>query len=149
MRGFYGIGVENLKNETNLGTLFRTAYTFEANFMFCTGKRYKHQGSDTTKAWRHIPLYQYDDIDELINNIPYQCKLIGIETVEQSIDILTFRHPERCIYLLGAEDTGLSNKAIDACDHIVEIKNLSPCLNVAVAGSIMMYERWKQGMEVK
>ncbi len=149
MRGYYGIGVENLKSATNLGTLFRSAYTFGANFMFCTGKRYRHQASDTTKAWRHVPLYQYDDIEELMKNMPYQCKLVGVEVADNSLDIITFKHPERCIYLLGAEDTGLSDNAINACDHIVEIKNLSQCLNVAVAGSIMMYERWKQKMEVE
>ncbi len=54
--------------------------------------------------------------------------------------VTEFKHPERCVYLLGAEDIGLSKDAIDKCHKLVQLPG-DYCMNVAVAGSIMMYDR--------
>ncbi|RZJ99745.1 MAG: TrmH family RNA methyltransferase, partial [Flavobacterium sp.] len=40
----------------------------------------------------------------------------------------------------GAEDHGLSSKVIARCHHLVKFKS-QKSLNVAVAGSIVMYDR--------
>jgi tRNA G18 (ribose-2'-O)-methylase SpoU len=146
MRGYFGIGIENTKNERNVGTLWRSASNFEAAFMFTAGRRYHHQCSDTLKAWRHIPLLQFADISELV--IPHSCLLVGVEIVGQSIDLIEFEHPERAIYLLGAEDHGLSKAAIDRCHQFVEIPS-HRCLNVAVAGAIVMYDRLAKAVRAK
>ena len=140
MRGYFGIGIENNKSGSNIGTLWRSAYIFEASFIFTINRRYEKQGSDTMKTWRSIPLYNYKDFDEFYNTIPYDCKLVGIEILENAKKLSTYNHPERCIYLLGAEDHGLSNKAIEKCHNIVVLPGKF-CLNVSVAGSIVMYDR--------
>jgi len=49
-------------------------------------------------------------------------------------------HPRRCVYLLGAEDHGLSKKAMQQCHHLIKFKS-QKSLNVSVAGSIVMYDR--------
>lgn len=49
-RGYFGIGIYNPKTETNMGTLWRSAYNFGADFIFTIGMRYKKMGSDTAKA---------------------------------------------------------------------------------------------------
>jgi tRNA (guanosine-2'-O-)-methyltransferase len=43
MRGYYGIGIENVKTAENVGTLWRSAYILGASFIFTIGKRYKKQ----------------------------------------------------------------------------------------------------------
>ncbi len=138
MRGYFGIGVENIKTKVNLGTLWRSAYNFNADFIFVIGHRYKRQSSDTVKAWRHIPLYQYDNVEHFLMSRPYDCKLIGIEITDRAKDLRTFCHPERAIYILGAEDGSLTFQ--DKCQDIVKIPT-NRCLNVSVAGSIIMYDR--------
>lgn len=138
MRGYFGIGIENIKKSANLGTLWRSASNFEAAFMFTAGQKYRHQCSDTVKAFRHIPLLQFADISELV--IPHSCLLVGVEIIEGSCSLIDYKHPERAIYLLGAEDHGLSAAAIDRCHQFIEIPS-SRCLNVAVAGAIVMYDR--------
>jgi len=138
MRGYFGIGIENGKTELNLGTLWRSAFIFGASFIFTVGQRYKKQSSDTVCAWRHIPLYRYKSIDEL--NVPYDCPLIGIEIDSRATGIENFTHPQRALYLLGAEDSGLSERAIKRCSKLVVLPG-EYCLNVAVAGSVVMYDR--------
>jgi tRNA G18 (ribose-2'-O)-methylase SpoU len=41
---------------------------------------------------------------------------------------------------LGAEDSGLSKKAIEKCHFLVKFKS-PKSLNVSVAGSIVLYDR--------
>lgn len=138
MRGYFGIGVENLKNKENLGTLWRSAINLGADFIFVIGRRYQHQSSDTVKAFRHIPLFQYESIEDLV--IPHDCKLVGVEILEKSQNLITYNHPERAIYLLGAEDHGLSARAIEKCHDIVKFDS-NFCMNVSCAGSILMWDR--------
>lgn len=138
--GYFGIGILNPKTEENIGTLWRSAFIMGASFIFTIGKRYKKQASDTTKSWKHIPLYNYKTFEEFYKTMPYDCRLVGIELDEKSIAIEDYEHHERCIYLLGAEDHGLSKEAIDKCHELVILPG-DICLNVSVAGSIVLYDR--------
>ena len=139
-RGYFGIGIFEPKIEENIGTLWRSAFAMGATFVFTIGKKYKHQASDTTKSWKHIPLYHYPTLTEFCNVVPHKCQVIGIELDKKSTKISEFVHPERCIYLLGSERIGLSDEALLCCNDLVQLQG-KYCLNVAVAGSIAMYDR--------
>ena len=138
MRGYFGIGIDNSKFKINLGTLWRSAMSFGASFTFTTGERYEMDASNTTKTWRHIPHFYYSDISKLV--IPKDCSVVGIENIDSATPLERFTHPTRCIYLLGAEDGGLSDEAMNICNTVVIIPTLY-CINVSVAGSIVMYDR--------
>lgn len=140
MRGYFGIGIQNSKTEKNIGTLWRSASIMGASFIFTIGRRYKKQASDTMKSWKHIPLFNYDTFDDFYKTLPYDCQLIGVELDEKSVPITKFNHPERCVYLLGAEDNGLTKEAIEKCHKIVQLPG-DYCMNVSVAGSLVMYDR--------
>lgn len=139
MRGYFGIGIINGKNEVNLGTLWRSANIFGASFIFTIGRRYPKRGqsTDTMKTDRHIPLYEYDNFEDF--KIPRNCELIAIELDTKSKPIQLFKHPERAIYLLGAEDKGIPDIILNKC-RIIQLPG-NHCLNVSVAGSIVMYDR--------
>jgi tRNA G18 (ribose-2'-O)-methylase SpoU len=147
MRGYFGIGIENIKTGFNYGTLFRSANIFGASFIFVIGKRFKKQHSDTLCSERHLPLFEYDSFEEFYSNIPHGCELVGVELIDNAIPIANFKHPARACYLLGAEDYGLSKKAVDACKDIIVLPG-ERSLNVSVAGSIVMYDRIIKGIRV-
>jgi len=138
--GFFGIGCFNMKNNLNYGTLFRTAQIFNADFIFLIGKRFKRQSSDSMNSAKHMPLYEYSDINDFNGHRPYSCKLIGIELLQTAIPLKEYNHPKRACYLLGAEDNGLSELSISYCDDIVYLPG-ERSLNVSVAGSIVLYDR--------
>lgn len=138
--GYFGIGCIGMKTADNYGTLFRTAQIFEADFIFLIGSRFKKQSSDTMKSWRHMPLFEYKDFQDFNNHRPYDCGLIGIELHESAMPIQDYIHPKQACYLLGAEDNGLSNEAINACQEIIVLPG-ERSLNVSVAGSIVLYDR--------
>lgn len=138
--GYFGIGIEHGKNVLNYGTLFRTAQIFNADFIFLIGKRFKPQSSDSMKSWRHIPLFEYKDFKDFNEHRAYNCKLIGIELDTEAIPIKDFKHPKQAIYLLGAEDNGLSKEALEGCQELIVLPG-ERSLNVSVAGSIVLYDR--------
>ena len=139
-RGYCGIGIYNVKNSINVGGLWRHAQAFGAAFIFTIGRRYCHEASDTTNAWKHMPFYRFDTFDQFVVARPKDCPLIGIEISDKSISLPRFAHPERAIYLLGAEDQGLPAAIMGQCQQIVEIPTRF-CLNVATAGGIVLYDR--------
>ena len=139
-RGYFGIGIFHGKTETNIGTLWRSAAILGADFIFTIGRRYKQQCSDTMKAPRHIPLYNYKDYDDFFAHVPYGCPVVAVELSDNSIPLEKYVHPERCIYLLGAEDHGLPENILSRCRETVQLIG-DYCMNVATAGSIVMYDR--------
>ena len=140
---FFGIGIEHGKAAVNLGTLWRSAHIFDAAFIFTIGKRYTYQSSDVKKSWKSIPLLEFRDFDDFYAKLPRECQLVGIEITERAKALENFCPPEQAVYLLGAEDHGLSSRALEKCHMLVQIPG-NDCLNVAVAGSIVMYDRVRQ-----
>lgn len=141
MRGYYGIGIYNTKTAANIGTLWRSAHAFGAAFIFTVGKRYKRQSSDTVEAWRSIPLLDFESIEDLRRHLPYDAMLVGVELDDRAVPLDVFEHPHRAVYLLGAEDHGLPENVRRMCHKLVVVPAAMRCLNVATAGSIVMYDR--------
>ena len=143
-QGYFSIGIFNGKTPENLGVLWRSAQNFGASFIFTIGNRYQKQACDTHKAVGAIPYFHYDSFQEFYKNLPKSALLIGVELSDEATWLEEFEHPRRCVYLLGAEDHGLSKEALAKCHKIVKFKTpLS--LNVAVAGSIVLYDRNLKG----
>jgi len=139
-QGFFGIGIQNGKTPENLGVLWRSAQNMGASYIFTIGNRYAKQACDTHKAVGAMPYFHYDTFEDFYKHIPKGAMLVGVELDERAMPLETFEHPRRCVYLLGAEDHGLSNKALEKSLHLVKF-NTPMSLNVSVAGSIVMYDR--------
>ena len=140
MRGYFGIGIYHPKHEVNVGTLWRSAYQLGASFVFTIGQRYSKQASDTPKVWRHIPLMEYSSWDDFREHIPYNCMPIAIEVGGHRLS--NFVHPERAIYIPGAEDHGLPEEVRQVCTQTISIESVRlQSFNVSMAGSIVMYDR--------
>src|SRR5688500_6838152 len=101
-RGYFEIGIASGKTVENVGTLWRSAYQLGAAGIFTIGRRYPRQASDTLKTSRHIPLREFENLDAFLAAQPSDCQVIGVEMGGEQLP--TFNHPERAIYLLGAED---------------------------------------------
>ena len=68
-RGYFGIAFYEPKFEENIGTAVRNAHCFGADFIAVIGKRYKKQPSDTMATERHIPIYEYENLEDFEKQI--------------------------------------------------------------------------------
>lgn len=140
MRGYFGIGVERLSKPLNAGNLFRSAHAFGASFVFTIAATWRASAtrSDTSQSADQVPYYEFASVDAL--RLPSGCRLVGIELMDESDWLPSFRHPSQAAYVLGPERGSLSPELVARCDHLVKIPTKF-CVNVGVAGAIVMYDR--------
>lgn len=141
MRGYFGIGVEGMSKPGNAGNLIRSAHAFGASFFFLVDPQAelrRTRVADTSNAADQIPVHVYDNLGEM--TLPQGCQLVGVELLEDSVDLPSFRHPTRAAYVLGPERGSLSPEMVARCDHIIKIP-MKFCINVGVAGALVMYDR--------
>jgi tRNA G18 (ribose-2'-O)-methylase SpoU len=139
-RGYFGIGAERISKALNLGNLMRSAHGFGASFTFTLGATYQalEARADTSKGAHHLPHYNWTSPAELV--LPAGCRLVGVELLDEAVDLPSFQHPRCAAYVLGPEKGSLSPELIARCDYVVRIPT-SFCVNLAMAGAIVMYDR--------
>lgn len=141
MRGYFAVGVEGISKPMNLGAIMRTANAFGASFVFSVNaadrinQAYK---ADTSRTFESVPYYQWNSIEGM--ELPKNCKLVGVELTEDSIELPRFSHPKSAAYILGRERGDLSEQMLQKCDYVVKIPTRF-CVNVSVAAAIVMYDR--------
>jgi len=140
LEGHFGIGVYQGKCNYNLGVLWRGAYQLGASYIYTIGNRYRKDSGDVFKTWKRIPLFSYSTMDEMKSSAARESQIVGIEM--GGTPLPEFEHPERAVYLLGAEDGGLPNHAKEQCHSIVSLPSIRiETYNVAQAGTLVMYDR--------
>jgi len=139
-RGYFAIGAERISKALNLGNLLRSAHGFGASFTFTIGATYQalEARADTSKGAQHLPHYDWASVEELV--LPAGCRLVGVELLDEAIDLPSFHHPSRAAYVLGPERGALSPLLLAKCDYLVRIPT-SFAINLAMAGAIVMYDR--------
>ena len=72
--------------------------------------------------------------------LPARCRLVGVELLDEAIDLPSFQHPRCAAYVLGPEKGSLSPALLARCDYVVRIPT-SFCIKLAMAGAIGRYDR--------
>lgn len=141
MRGYFGIGVEGITKEENLGNLVRSAHAFGASFFFVIRPEidiHAVRSSDTSGAFDHMPFHIWDSVESM--ELPQGCQLVAVEFTEDATELPSFRHPTRAAYVLGPEMGDISPEIMKKADHVIKIP-MKFCINVGVAGALTMYDR--------
>ncbi|MEO5374032.1 MAG: RNA methyltransferase [Alphaproteobacteria bacterium] len=141
MRGYFGIGVEGVNKPYNVGNLFRSAHAFGAGFVFTVAATYERERghrTDTSDSLGQVPFYAFPDAGSLL--LPEGCRLVGIELMDEAIDLPSFRHPLQAAYILGPERGSLSPAMVARCDFVIKVPTRFS-LNVGIAGVLVMYDR--------
>lgn len=138
MRGFSSVGLVRPKEPKNVGSVLRAAHVYNSAMVAIEGDRTNiKQCTDTTKAWRHIPVLRGDNIFDLI---PYDAIPIAVDLVEGAIQLPKFNHPERAFYIFGPEDGTLSEKYLSKCKFKIMIPTKF-CMNLAATVNVVLYDR--------
>jgi tRNA(Leu) C34 or U34 (ribose-2'-O)-methylase TrmL len=140
--GYVGIGIYNVKRTSNFGALIRSARVFGADFAFSVGARNPQEGS-SINAELTLPLFHFATLDLFVASIPVNASLVCVELAPGALDIRTFEHPPRAVYLLGPEDGTLPGGIMRRHDTVI-LPGRYP-LNVAMAATVVLYDRVLKG----
>lgn len=136
-RGYSAIGLVGIKNPHNYGSVLRAADCFDASMIAIEGIRFKRSCQDTTKAWRHIPVVQGED---LFSMVPFSCVPVAIEFVDGAVSLEDFSHPQSAFYIFGPEDGSVPSRIVERCKHVIQIPTRR-CLNLAATVNVVLYDR--------
>lgn len=141
-RGYFGVGLDNPKHDSNIGSVLRGAGVFNASFLAVQGKRYHRHSADTMAHYKHMPLFHVDDLQSII---PFDCVPVAVDLIPGAIPLPEYKHPERAFYVFGAEDATLGNRVLSWCRDTIIIPS-NRCLNLACSVNVVLYDRIaKQG----
>lgn len=136
-RGFAAIGLFQPKHECNVGGVLRAASCYGVSMVAYSGRRYRDMSSDTTKAYKHIPLIRCDSI---LDAIPRACIPVAVEIVEYARPLPAYTHPERAFYIFGPEDGSLGDAVTSRCRGVIYIPTRH-CMNLAATVNVVLYDR--------
>lgn len=128
--------------EHNVGSLIRTAHAAAAAEVLLVGDReWNVPAAKTAQDFTDIRFLE--DEEDFLRYIRHQgYSLVAVELHESAVSLFEARYPEKPCFLVGAERKGIPASLLDAAELIVEIPQwgLVPCLNLAIAGSIVLYD---------
>lgn len=142
------IVLDNVRSESNVGSVFRTADAFLTEAVYLcgiTGRppsreiRKTALGADETVAWKH-----FQNATDAIAGLREDGYVIAaIEQAEGSVELQDFRLEKGRKYALvfGHEVHGVSQEVIDLCDICIEIPQfgMKHSFNIAVSAGIVMW----------
>lgn len=136
-KGYCGIGLDNPKDENNVGAVLRAAGVYGAAFVAATGKRFGSAKTDTGAHYRTMPFFRPESVFDLM---PYDCVPVAVDLVPGAIALPEYQHPERAFYIFGAEDATLGERVIQHCKDVVYIPT-KYCMNLAATVNVVLYDR--------
>lgn len=135
-QGYAAIALDRVKCTANLGGVLRAASVFGASLVMVSGGRLGRYATDTTRAYKHIPSLQVDDIWQ---NVPFGATPVVIEVHYRARSLTSFTHPESAFYIFGPKDGSVRKEIVERVPLIVQIP--AGCLNLAAAVNVVLYDR--------
>jgi len=137
----FHVAIENFEHDMNIGSVVRSANAFLAAEVHIVGnRRWNRRGAMVTERYQHVR--HHDSIDDLVmwardNSLP----LVGIDNIEGSVPIETYRLPSACVMLFGQEGPGLSPAAQAACVDLLAITQFGSTrsINAGAAAAVAMH----------
>ena len=138
MRGYSAVALHQPKTSGNIGSALRAVGVYDAAMLVVAGRRYKKSPADVSKQWRHTPMIQTEDV---FKALPYDCVPVAVDLIEGARPLHTYTHPERAFYIFGPEDGTLGKSILSRCRDVVFVKTPGPCMNLAAAVNVVLYDR--------
>ena len=147
-KGLCWIVLEKVRSLGNLGTLIRTSEAIGGSGFIFVGKDIDpyHPTAirSTMSALFHQKLIRttYHSLNHWIRR--HNCGVVGASP-DGKVDFHRFKYPRSTLLFLGEERKGLSQNQQNFCHHLIRIPMVGngDSLNLAVAGSLLLYEIYK------
>jgi TrmH family RNA methyltransferase len=140
--------LDGVQDPGNLGTIIRTSLAAGVDAVFCLKGTVDVYNDKTLRSTMgavfKLPVFYIQDTEALIKKLQAQGIKLVLADVKADLYHFQVEYPEKVALVLGSEALGLQR--ITTGDYLVKIP-LTPdseSLNVAIAGSIILYEIIRQ-----
>lgn len=135
------IAIENFENDSNIGTVVRTANAFAVDTVHIVGrKRWNRRGAMVTDRYQHLQHHQ--TVAEVLQFAKkHDLTVVAVDNTPGSVPLETAELPERCLLLFGQEGPGVTEEAQTGSSMTVSIAQFGSTrsINAGVAAGIAMH----------
>lgn len=135
------IAIENFENDSNIGTVVRTANAFAVDTVHIVGrKRWNRRGAMVTDRYQH--LMHHEDVSNVLEYAKaHDLTVVAVDNTPGSVPLETAELPERCLLLFGQEGPGVTHEAQTGSSMTVSIAQFGSTrsINAGVAAGIAMH----------
>ena len=135
------IAIENFENDSNIGTVVRTANAFAVDTVHIVGrKRWNRRGAMVTDRYQH--LMHHADVSSVLDYAKaHDLTVVAVDNTPGSVPLETAKLPERCLLLFGQEGPGVTPEAQTGSSMTVSIAQFGSTrsINAGVAAGIAMH----------
>ena len=135
------VAIENFENDSNIGTVVRTANAFAVDTVHIVGRRrWNRRGAMVTDRYQH--LLHHEDVAKLMAWAQEQeLTVVAIDNTPGCVPLETAELPERCLLLFGQEGPGVSQAAQEGALMTCSIAQFGSTrsINAGVAAGIAMH----------
>ena len=90
---------------------------------------------------RHVPVIHPDDP---LSFLPVATQIVAVDLLDGAVPLPEFKHPERALYVFGAEDMTLGKRITDRAQHVIYVPGRA-CMNLAACVNVLLYDRMAKG----
>ena len=137
--------LDGVQDPGNLGTIIRSCVAFNINNLVLSNETVDLYNSKVIRSTQgmifNINIIR-DDLEKVINNLKDNNYTIYGTNVINGIDVKDVKKDKKYAIILGNEGNGITSEVSSLVDKNIYIKMNDKCesLNVAVSGSIILYE---------
>lgn len=137
----FHVAVENWQHDFNIGSVIRTANSFNAKAFHIVGKRrWNRRGAMVTDRYQHE--HHHADAAALAAWARAEgLTVIGIDNLPGSVALETYDLPRECVLVFGQEGPGLSEPMQAECEAVLHIEQFGSTrsINAGAAAGIAMH----------
>jgi tRNA G18 (ribose-2'-O)-methylase SpoU len=132
----------DITKEHNVGSLVRTAHAAAVSEVILVGEReWNFEAARTADVYTRI--VHLADAAAFVAHLESRCwQLVAVELHPRAVTLFEAEYPSRPCFLVGAELGGIPPELLEHAALVVQIPQwgLVPSLNLAVAGSLVVYD---------
>ncbi len=141
------VAIENVSHDFNIGTIVRSANSFNVSKVHIIGKKkYNRRGAMCTD--KYLEIIHWDNHDDFINDQRKRGReVVAIENnTTGARELSTKKFVKKTTLVFGSEGDGITQELLSEVDDIrfIESFGSTRSVNVGVAGGIAMYEWVRQ-----
>ena len=135
------IAIENVEHDFNIGSIVRTANSFNVNKVHIIGKKkYNRRGAMCTD--KYLKIVHHPTIEDFLKTQEDR-ELVAIENnTERAQPLHTKELKKETTLIFGSENNGITPELLEKADDVrfIESFGSTRSVNVGVAAGIAMYE---------